>query len=43
MGADFRTEPWEVTDLTLWRSHLTARAPQYEMLARYPLAHLAMG
>ena len=43
MGAGFRTDPWEITDLTLWRSHLTARAPQYEVLARYPLAHPAMG
>ena len=38
MGAGFRTDPWEVTDLTLWRSHLTGKAPRYEVLARYPLA-----
>ena len=38
MGQGFRTDPWEVTDLTLWRSHLTGKAPHYEVLARYPLA-----
>ena len=38
MGAGFRTEPWEVTDLTLWRSHLTGKGSHYEVLARYPLA-----
>lgn len=38
LGTGFRTEPWEVTELTLWRSHLTARGPQYEVLVRYPLA-----
>ena len=37
MGAGFRTEPWEVTELTLWRSHLTGKSPHYEVLARYPL------
>jgi RNA 2',3'-cyclic 3'-phosphodiesterase len=37
LGSGFRSEPWEVTELTLWRSHLTARGPQYEVLARYPL------
>ncbi|WP_128514045.1 RNA 2',3'-cyclic phosphodiesterase [Tabrizicola thermarum] len=36
-GAGFRSEPWEVSELTLWRSHLTARGPQYEVLVRYPL------
>ena len=36
-GAGFRTDPWEVTELTLWRSHLTGRGPQYEVLVRYPL------
>jgi RNA 2',3'-cyclic 3'-phosphodiesterase len=38
MGAGFRTEPWPVTELTLWRSQLTAKAPRYEVLTRYPLA-----
>lgn len=38
MGAGFRTEPWEVTALTLWRSHLTGKGSHYEVLARYPLA-----
>ena len=38
MGTGFRTEPWEITELTLWRSHLTGNGPQYEPLARYPLA-----
>ena len=37
LGAGFRSDPWEVTELTLWRSHLTARGPQYEVLVRYPL------
>ncbi|MFO1203166.1 MAG: RNA 2',3'-cyclic phosphodiesterase [Tabrizicola sp.] len=38
MGQGFRSDPWEVTELTLWRSHLTGKAPRYEVLARYPLA-----
>lgn len=38
LGAAFRSEPWPVTELTLWRSHLTGKAPRYEVLARYPLA-----
>jgi 2'-5' RNA ligase len=38
MGAGFGTEPWQVTELTLWRSHPTGRGSQYEVLARYPLA-----
>jgi RNA 2',3'-cyclic 3'-phosphodiesterase len=38
LGTGFRSEPWEVTELTLWRSHLTARGPQYEVLIRYPLS-----
>ncbi len=38
MGQGFRTDPWEVADLTLWRSHLTGKAPHHEVLARYPLA-----
>lgn len=38
MGQGFRTDPWTVTELTLWRSHLTGKAPHYEVLARYPLA-----
>jgi RNA 2',3'-cyclic 3'-phosphodiesterase len=25
LGQGFRTEPWEVTELTLWRSHLTGK------------------
>lgn len=37
LGAGFRSEPWEVTELTLWRSHLTGRGPWYEALVRYPL------
>lgn len=37
LGTGFRLDPWEVTDLTLWRSHLTAHGPQYEVLVRYPL------
>lgn len=38
MGQGFRAEPWEVTELTLWRSHLTGKGSHYEVLARYPLA-----
>lgn len=38
MGATFRTDPWQVTQMTLWRSHLTGKGPHYEVLARYPLA-----
>lgn len=38
MGQGFRTDPWEVSELTLWRSHLTGKAPHYEVLTRYPLA-----
>jgi 2'-5' RNA ligase len=38
MGQAFRTEPWEVTELTLWRSHLTGKGPHYEVLTRYPLS-----
>ena len=41
LGQGFRTEPWEVTELTLWRSHLTGSGPQYEVLARYPLTPIA--
>jgi 2'-5' RNA ligase len=37
LGTGFRSDPWEVTELTLWRSHLTASGPQYEVLVRYPL------
>ena len=37
LGVGFRSDPWEVTELTLWRSHLTAHGPQYEVLVRYPL------
>lgn len=38
MGSTFRTDPWEVTDLTLWRSHQTGKGSHYEVLVRYPLA-----
>lgn len=38
MGTGFRTDPWPVTELTLWQSHLTGKAPHYQVLARYPLA-----
>ena len=38
MGQAFRTDPWEVTELTLWRSHLTGKGSHYEVLTRYPLA-----
>lgn len=38
LGSSFRTEAWGVSDLTLWRSHLTSKGSHYEVLARYPLA-----
>jgi RNA 2',3'-cyclic 3'-phosphodiesterase len=38
MGAGFRTEPWQVTDLVLWQSHLMRRGAHYQVLTRYPLA-----
>jgi 2'-5' RNA ligase len=38
MGAGFRTEPWQVTELTLWQSHLTGKGAHYEVLTRYPLS-----
>jgi 2'-5' RNA ligase len=38
MGGTFRSDPWQVEDLVLWRSHRTGKGPQYEVLARYPLA-----
>jgi 2'-5' RNA ligase len=37
LGSGFRTDPWQVRDLVLWRSHRTVKGPQYEVLARYPL------
>jgi 2'-5' RNA ligase len=38
MGAGFRSGPWQVEDLVLWRSHLTGKGSHYEVLARYLLA-----
>jgi 2'-5' RNA ligase len=38
LGSGFRTEPWEVSELTLWESHLSLGGPRYNVLARYPLA-----
>jgi 2'-5' RNA ligase len=38
MGSAFRSEGWEVEELTLWRSHLTDKGSHYEVLATYPLA-----
>jgi 2'-5' RNA ligase len=38
MDCTFRSKPWQVEDLVLWRSHRTGKGPQYEVLARYPLA-----
>lgn len=38
LGATFRSLPWPVTELVLWQSHLTGKGPQYQALARYPLA-----
>ncbi|MBL9072284.1 RNA 2',3'-cyclic phosphodiesterase [Tabrizicola sp.] len=41
LGATFRSGPWDVTEFTLWQSHLTSRGAQYQVLARYPLTPLA--
>jgi RNA 2',3'-cyclic 3'-phosphodiesterase len=38
LGAGLRSDPWQVTELTLWQSHRTGRGPHYEPIARYPLA-----
>lgn len=38
LGTGFRTDPWTVDALVLWRSHRTGKGPHYEPLARYPLA-----
>ena len=38
MGQGFRTDPWLVSALTLWRSHLTSKGSHYQVLTRYPLA-----
>jgi RNA 2',3'-cyclic 3'-phosphodiesterase len=38
MGTGFRTEPWQVTELTLWQSHLLRKGAHYQVLTRYPLA-----
>ncbi|OYW60531.1 MAG: 2'-5' RNA ligase [Rhodobacterales bacterium 12-65-15] len=38
MGAGFRAGPWVVDEVVLWQSHLLARGPEYQVLARYPLA-----
>jgi RNA 2',3'-cyclic 3'-phosphodiesterase len=37
-GSGFKTEPWEVSELTLWESRLFRGGPHYNVLARYPLA-----
>lgn len=37
-GAAFATAPWQVTELTLWQSHLGPKGPRHEVLATYPLA-----
>jgi 2'-5' RNA ligase len=36
-GAGFATEPFELREFILFRSHLGAEAPRYEELASYPL------
>ena len=33
----FRAGPWQVTELTLWQSHLGGKSPHYDVLATYPL------
>jgi 2'-5' RNA ligase len=38
LGASFRSEPFAVTEFTLWQSHLGGKAVRYDVLARYPLA-----
>ncbi|WP_168199095.1 RNA 2',3'-cyclic phosphodiesterase [Pseudorhodobacter turbinis] len=37
-GAGFRAGPWEVAEMLLYHSTLTADGPRYDVLARYPLA-----
>jgi RNA 2',3'-cyclic 3'-phosphodiesterase len=37
-AALFRAGPWQVTDLTLWRSHPGGKTAHYEVLATYPLS-----
>ncbi len=36
--AAFRTDPFEVSDLVLYRSHLRSDGAQYDALERYPLS-----
>lgn len=36
-GSTFSTPDWEVTELTLWQSHLGPKGAHYEVLATYPL------
>ena len=38
MGAGFCSDPWLVEELVLWQSRRGAKAPRYQVLARYPLA-----
>ena len=38
LGQGFRTDPWEVRELTLWQSHLGGKSARYDVLATYPLA-----
>jgi 2'-5' RNA ligase len=38
LGSGFRSEPFSVTEVTLWQSHLGGKSLRYDVLARYPLA-----
>jgi RNA 2',3'-cyclic 3'-phosphodiesterase len=38
LAADFRSAPWFVEALTLWRSLHSSKGARYEPLARYPLS-----
>ncbi|MEY4698218.1 MAG: 2,3-cyclic phosphodiesterase [Pseudomonadota bacterium] len=37
MGGGFVTPDWEVREVVLFQSHLSAKGPRYDALARYPL------
>ena len=38
LGGGFTSDPWEVTELVLWRSDLGPKGSRYTALAEYPLA-----
>jgi 2'-5' RNA ligase len=36
-GGGFGTPPWQVTEITLWQSHLGPKGARHDVLATYPL------